>query len=356
MWPLIRRKKTWFDLNLDQYSERFQNPLLRSAIRASFAPDFPAFFLVITMAGLANGSSRYPIGGSLAIARRIEQRYRRLGGSIRYGAAVDRILVEDDRAVGVRLEDGTELRADYVIGAGDVHHAVNHMLEGRYGADWLEDLEDRLAVFPTMLLISLGVNQSYADHPAQALGTYHVLDRPLGHAAVDPRIVLTHVYSFERGDCADGKTVFTIATLVDYEHWTGLRRSDPERYEREKEDVARRIIRSLDRHYPGLEQNVEMIDVATPATFERYTFNWRGSIEGWLLRPSDLTARVSKTLPGLERFYQVGHWIEPGGGLPMAAASGRWGVQLICRAEGRRFRTRLPDAADAASEPAHASI
>jgi phytoene dehydrogenase-like protein len=47
---------------------------------------------------------------------------------------------------------------------------------------------------------------------------------------------------------------------------------------------------------------------------------------------------MKKTLPGLEKFHMAGQWVEPGGGLPMVAASGRSAVQLLCRRDGRPFR------------------
>ena len=48
---------------------------------------------------------------------------------------------------------------------------------------------------------------------------------------------------------------------------------------------------------------------------------------------------MSKALPGLSRFYMAGQWVEPGGGVPIAALSGRNVIQLVCRDEKRKFRT-----------------
>ena len=67
---------------------------------------------------------------------------------------------------------------------------------------------------------------------------------------------------------------------------------------------------------------IEAIDVATPATFHRYTNNWQGSYEGWLPAPGAMLSRIGKTLPGLGDFYHIGQWVEPGGGLPNCIRSG----------------------------------
>lgn len=344
MWPLTRHKKIWLDLSLAEYAKRFRDPLLRRAISSFFAPEFPAFFLPITMASLADGSSRFPIGGSLQFATAIERRYCDLGGRIQYSATVDKILIDKGRAFGVRLADGSEHLADYVIAAGDVHGLVHGMLKGRYGTEWLAALEQRLSVFPTVVFVSLGVNRSFEGHPAQALGTFMLSGRPLQIGNSQEDIVLAHVYGFERGDRPAGRTVITVTLAAEYAYWAELRKNDPEAYEEKKRAAADQVIELLETHYPGISGQIEMVDVATPATYERYTFAWRGSIEGWLLRPQDLVNPVSKTLPGLENLYMVGHWVEPGGGLPIAAASGRFGIQLICKKERRKFVTSLPDA------------
>jgi len=43
---------------------------------------------------------------------------------------------------------------------------------------------------------------------------------------------------------------------------------------------------------------------------------------------------MSKTLPGLENFYMAGQWVEPGGGVPTAAMSGRNVIRQICKQDG----------------------
>ena len=48
---------------------------------------------------------------------------------------------------------------------------------------------------------------------------------------------------------------------------------------------------------------------------------------------------IPKTLPGLDCFYMAGQWVEPGGGLPTVAVSGRNVVQAICERDRRRFVT-----------------
>ena len=85
----------------------------------------------------------------------------------------------------------------------------------------------------------------------------------------------------------------------------------------------------MDKKYGNIKANIEVADVSTPATVIRYTNNWKGSFEGWLLTPELAFKRMRKTLPGLKNFYMVGQWVEPGGGLPTSLLSGRNVAQII---------------------------
>jgi phytoene dehydrogenase-like protein len=86
----------------------------------------------------------------------------------------------------------------------------------------------------------------------------------------------------------------------------------------------------------------EMRDVATPTTFVRYTGTWKGSFEGWMVTPETWSFGkiMRKALPGLENFYLAGQWVEPGGGLPAVALSGRNVIHIICNQEKKQFVIR----------------
>jgi len=58
-----------------------------------------------------------------------------------------------------------------------------------------------------------------------------------------------------------------------------------------------------------------------------------------MVTPETWNLRMSKTLPGLDNFYMVGQWVEPGGGLPPAAFSGRNLTQILCKRDKRPFVT-----------------
>jgi len=149
------------------------------------------------------------------------------------------------------------------------------------------------------------------------------------------------LFNFDPTLAPAGKSAMVIFLQTEYDYWETLH-ADREKYKAEKARLADEVIGILDRHWPGFKDDVEVIDVATPVTYVRYTANWRGSYEGWLLDKQNsryMLTGMKKTLPGLEDFYMIGQWLMPGGGLPPAALHGREVTQMICKKDGRKFTT-----------------
>jgi len=123
MVPLLPTLIRYSKLSLEEFASRFNDPFLRESLVAiTGRSDSAAIAIMVPLACMHNRDGGYAIGGSLEFARAIERRYLGLGGEIRYRSRVAEILVEtgpqgQDRAVGVRLTDGTEHRADLVISA-----------------------------------------------------------------------------------------------------------------------------------------------------------------------------------------------------------------------------------------------
>jgi phytoene dehydrogenase-like protein len=195
--------------------------------------------------------------------------------------------------------------------------------------------------FKPLVQVALGVARDLARESHAAS---FPLAQPLMIAgAVRTRLGYTH-YGFDPALAPAGKSAMMITLPTEYAHWKALA-GEQERYTSEKYRVALNVISALEQRFPGITPQIEVIDVATPLTFERYTGNWERSPEGWLVttKTVDMVPKgMRQTLPGLEHFYMAGHWVEPGGGLPPAAASGRKVIHLICHQEKRRFTTDIP--------------
>lgn len=83
------------------------------------------------------------------------------------------------------------------------------------------------------------------------------------------------IYNFDSTLADEGETcVRGILRTHNFHYWHDLRENDSLVYEREKERVAQSLIEILDKQMGNIIPYVEVVDVATPATFYRYTNNW----------------------------------------------------------------------------------
>jgi phytoene dehydrogenase-like protein len=338
MVPVILR---WKNRTLPAYLAQYRNDLLRETLMAMAGNErMSALVLVMMLAFRTRQNSGFVAGGSRAFAEAIAGRYVRLGGSLRYKTRVVSVKVEKDRATGVQCADGRVVPASTVVSCADGYTTIFKMLDGRFVDKKILFLYQRCDLFPALIQVSLGINKTFPDAP-------HSLSLPLVRPLIvddQTRHSRMEVETFGSNSalCAEGKTIFTVRLPSRCEFWTNLRTNHRQRYRAEKRAIIREVIGVLDNRFPGLAQHLERCDVATPATFVRYTGNWQGSYEGWLPTPRILGRRIPYTLPGLEDFYMAGHWVVAGGGLPLAALCGRYVAQMICARNGKVFAASEP--------------
>lgn len=331
----------WMNISTREFVKRFKDPILRQALEEIWIPDFSQFFMLFTLAYLHNQNAGYPIGGSMPMSKALEKRYLDLGGKIHYHSQVEKILVDSDRAVGIRLADGNEHHARRVISAADGYTTIFKMLDGKYADEKVREPYEKWPVFPPLLYIGLGVKRSFENEPKTVSGFSFPLRQPteIGDA-VHERLPV-HIFNQDPTLAPTGKTSLVVMLPSNYAYWQELAK-DRIAYDEKKDQVARTIINLLEQRFPGISDDVEMVDVSTPLTFERYTGNWQGSFEGWLITPANahvVMKPMSQTLPGLSNFYMCGQWVEPGGGLPTGVISGRRLVQSLCKQDDIKFQT-----------------
>jgi phytoene dehydrogenase-like protein len=340
--PAVPHLLSWLPVSWPEFTARFTDRFVRDALRSIFdLPGVPAVVGLVPLIWMHASDAGYPIGGSLALAQAIEQRYRELGGEISYGARVESIMVEGNRAIGVRLADGSGHRADDVISAADGHATIFGMLGGRYVNGAIRRAYRSSRLLRPLVQVSLGVARDLSSEP-------HALTFPLVSPAaiageVRESLMVRH-YGYDPTLAPAGKSVLVVRMETDYDRWQALTR-DPGQYQSEKERIGDAVVRALDQRFAGLAGDVEALDVATPMTWERITGNWRGAYEGWL--PSRSTIGMSmrgglpRTLPGLERFFMTGQWVVPGGGLPGVAPAARGLIQQLCKRDKQPFVTSV---------------
>ncbi|MBI4954529.1 MAG: NAD(P)/FAD-dependent oxidoreductase [Myxococcales bacterium] len=339
--------------SLAAYAAQCSDPVLAEVIRLFVdtpgwpMPDTPLVGALMVLASYHAKNAGTPLGGSIRVAQTVAKRYRDLGGTLQLNSRVDKILVERDRAVGIRLTDGSEHPADAVLSAVDGRATIFDMLEGKYASPELRRVYADWKVYPPLIQVMLGVARDLSAEP------HHIifdLPRPIlvaGQART--KLDLLH-YCHDPAMAPPGKSVVQVWYTSHHDYWSTLR-LDAEAYAAEKGRVADLTVAELERRWPGFAGQVEVVDVATPVTYERYTGNWQGSPDGWCITAANMGTELPKRLPGLRRFYMAGQWTLPFSGVPGAATSGCHAIQLLCKDDRKKFERHAPESVDAVHSP-----
>jgi all-trans-retinol 13,14-reductase len=276
---------------LAQYlEEHFHNPRLRAVLSANnalygIAPDeCPLYIHALIMDSFVSGAWRVH-GPSRALVQALVQRLREAGGELRVNARVKHLASENQRVRAVVLENGEELAADWVICT--VHpkemlglvepHALRPVYRQR-----ISGLEETISVFGLSLTLrGEGVatpRRNYFLHRNwNTSEAYHTFaqDDPF-----DPGTIFVSPVETSPGRA---KTISIMCPMLyaNWSAWCGSTRAHrPEAYVQAKEKVALNLIRRLDELWPGVSNQVEFWEGATPLTFRDYTATWEGSAYG----------------------------------------------------------------------------
>lgn len=339
--PRLPAVHHWAGISLEDYGRNFKHPLLKRFFGGAESGHLSVIAIILTLAWMGRGDAGYPIGGSQAVIQGVAEAFRQLDGRLRLSSRVGEILVDGETATGVRLSSGEVIASDWVISAADGHATIYDLLQGRFRDEAIDNAYRTFEPFPSYAQVSLGIARSLSAEPGFVT---QVLNASL---QIDPSTVLDQisfrVFNYDPTFAPSGRTaVTTVLPTRNFAYWTDLRQNNPTGYQAQKKRLAEAVISILSRRIPGIEQAVEVIDISTPATVIRYTNNWQGSMEGWLMTPLTGLRRLPVSLPGLKRFLMAGQWVAPGGGLPGGLMSARATVRALCHLDHHTFGGHSP--------------
>jgi all-trans-retinol 13,14-reductase len=284
----------------------------------------------------------YPRGRSQALSDALVKFIVGHGGQVLTGRKVDKILVQDHAAQGVRTSDGKEYRARVVVSNANAYDTVHAMVAGE--AEYLKDYLGRMDTFTASLssfLVFLGLKKDLVRETG--LKDYEIFyetgyDPEASYqAALEGKVGqgfgLTLYDNIYPGYSPAGKNTLTLITLQGYEPWqrfeNDYHQGRKEAYRAEKNRIADIMIDQAERALlPGLRRAIEVKEVGTPLTNVRYTLNHRGAVYGWDQTLDNSEPRRLPHHTPIKNLWLAGAWTRPGGGYSAVLGSG-----LQCFAE-----------------------
>ncbi|HEY9700374.1 MAG TPA: NAD(P)/FAD-dependent oxidoreductase [Trichocoleus sp.] len=261
----------------------------------------------------------YPIGGSGALVNALVRGLEKRGGRLLLNAHVEQIVVENRRAVGVRLRNGQILRAKRaIVSNASVWDTVKLLPEGAVPKRFLIQ-KQATPECDSFLHLHLGLD---AKGLSPNLACHHIVvnDWNAGITASQNLILILIPSLLDPTLAPPGKHTIHAYTPGNepYDLWQGMDRRSAD-YDRQKQERTEVLWQALERVIPDIRSRCEVTLAGTPLTHERYLRRHRGSY-GPAIRASESLFPPSTTpLPGL---LCCGDSTFPGIGLPAVAGSG----------------------------------
>ena len=294
--------------------------------------ELPFTIYAVLMADYVGYGSYIPKGFSHEMALKMAERAEAMGVQIEYRQNVEKILVMDGKACGVRTARGDEIFADYVVSSAYPNKVYTSMIEPASAVPpgavkMINGRRISLTAFSVIMILDRPAEElnirDYSIFRGDTMDTDALYENLAGLGPYRYLTCICHNYG-NPGCTPEGTCSFSVTVLPRVDGWKQVGAED---YDRVKHEVAKQIIDDMSAYFGvNLLDHVLEIVIETPMTVNRYTGAWNGCIYGYAHTMDDhiiarlQTAEAERFIGHLE--FSGAHQIS-GDGMGPAVTNGR---------------------------------
>ncbi len=292
----------------------------------------PSIYTIIPMIELLYGIW-YIKGGMYQFAKAMEKRFLEMGGKIHLNQAVDEIIIENKKAVGIKVNK-QNIKSDIVLTNADFPWAVKNLIKAsKHKGKYQDKKLDKMTYSSSAFILYFGMSKKYKTHVhsirfAQDFKR-NINDLFESNIPEDPSFYIYSPSQIDDFVAPKGKEIIYVLVPTPSLHKNDIIWDETfiESYKAKIMDLIEEI--------PGFEdfkKHIEVSHVYTPKTFED-TFNLSyGATFG--LRPTisqSVYFRPQATFKKVKNLYFTGSSTHPGAGVPIVLMSSNLAVKSIER-------------------------
>lgn len=276
-----------------------------------------------------SGGGNFIQGGSQKLSDYLAEFIKSNGGEVLYNHMVTKIIVEDNKAVGIEYKKKNSetiivAYGDNIVANASIPQIAEKLLPEEIAGEIKSDISKR-DIGASLLTIYLGFDKmlKYLGNSNYSTFIYdNSIDKIAGILPNNKGDFSKRSFTFVDYGQVDntlapaGKSTGVICCIDYVSDWNQLSK---EEYKAKKEEVAQTLINRLELLIPGIKDSVEYYEVGTSKTVERYTLNPQGAVYGFSQTPERIgLAPVSQ----IENLYYASAWTKIGGGFSGAIFNG----------------------------------
>ncbi|SPD73360.1 Phytoene desaturase [uncultured Desulfobacterium sp.] len=277
------------------------------------------------------GGIFHVMGGLNRLSMAMRKAAEEDGAVVHVNTPVKRIIIENGKAVGVKLEDGTVEKADYVVINTDFAHAMTHIVEPSDIRKWTANRLENKKYSCSTFMLYLGVNKRYDDiqhHNIIFSNNYRKNVDEITRSKIlseDPSFYIQNASVTDPFLAPNGKS--TIYVLVPVPN--NKSKID---WNSQKSPYRDKILELMETRggLTGIRQNIVQEKVITPLDWEHEIDVYKGATFNLAHNVGQmLYFRPHNKFEEFDNCYLVGGGTHPGSGLPTIYMSGRISAEQI---------------------------
>ena len=285
-------------------------------------PPYRAGFLLhsAVMGHYAEGGF-YPMGGGGGIVKAMTNTLKNYGGEVRISSGVKKILVKDNTAYGVILENGKEIRAEKIVSNADP--SITYLeLVGRENLSkkLIKRLDNtKYSVTSLILFLTLDMDVSAVGLDSGNLWIFKHADIDgLFDELTGDDVTAGEEFPAMFMSCTTLKDPvsyngryhnFEVVTYIDYDNLPEFKGTEDyhcEAYTDFKEKVIAKFMNTVERVIPGAKANVVQVELGTPKTNEFYINSTGGNVYGTEKTLNNMGPFAFKNKSEIDNLYLCG--------------------------------------------------
>ena len=334
MLPMVPAYIKSRKISIKEYAKNFKSNILKEVFNRILTDGYNIHSLFYVLNNLASNNAGVVQGGSLKIANNIKNTFINKGGKILTNKEVDHILIKDNVACGVVFKNNEVVESDYVISSCDINHTLNTLLQGKYHDKFYEERFNNNIDNPLTLsvLLSYKVNKILNGKPKMI--NFKTDDLYIGPMKIDNISIRNHSF-----DTSIYKKDAVLTVLIDvkecvYDYYNSLNK---EEYLKAKNNLGNEIKNRIMAYFDLNDNQISLLDVATPLTYQRYTNAYKGSYMSFVTTKKTKGLMRKGIIRPLKNFVLAGQWLMPPGGLPIALFTGKHAAYRITKMDKKNF-------------------
>lgn len=278
-------------------------------------------------------------GGTKVLVDALVEYIEEHNGQVVVSKDVTKIIIENNRAIGVETEDGCVIKSKAVVSAVSNEETYLKLIDNKYlSKSFIEKLKNEVqsgALFQLFLGIKENDNKGLENVTTFVLGegndNEHI--KRIYNWDIDA-ITEGCVLTVEgKENSPSGMRSINFSCLCPYDHKANwyVNGNDKEKYNELKEKIADKVIKNMSRYIPDLENRIVVKNTATPLTMYRYTRATKGGLQGLAHTISQSGKDRGNLKSPIDNLYRAGQYVFPGAGIITVVVSGKLCADLIMK-------------------------